>query len=331
MRERANIGMRLAILVTHYKEPSEVCVKLLDSIALQRGIDFNDISVTFVNDGSDGEILSFERTYPFSINFITKEHGGVSAARNCAMDNSESDYVMFCDADDMFLNNYGLHLLFSAMQELPDAITSCFVEEQITDGKARIIRHDKDVTFIHGKAYRREFLTKNGIRFRDDLTIHEDGYFNVIALTVAEEKKEIETPFYLWCWNENSVVRKDRENFTLKTYDHVIKQRVAITEELEKRGYISESIDCVCKTFLNAYYDFQKPECFKKENEALVRWAEQQFKKYYRKYGDAWRDAAVRQKAETAMLCRTTAYTNGLLMEKCTINDWLMHISKDIK
>lgn len=323
--------MTLDILVTHYKEPLEVCKPLFESLACQRGIDFNDVTVTFVNDGEDGAIECADRNYPFHIDFLTKEHGGVSAARNYALDNSDSDYVMWCDCDDAFLNGYGLYLVFSAMQEDYDAITSCFVEEQRTDdGNYRIFRHDKDCTFIHGKVYKRDFLVRNDIRFRDDLTIHEDGYFNTIALTVAEKKKEIETPFYLWCWNENSVVRKDRENFTLKTYDHVIKQRLAITEEFEKRGFITESVDCVCKTFLNAYYDFNKPECLKQENADLVRFAEKQFKKYYKKYGGVWRDAAVKQKAEAAMLCRTTAYTNGLLMESMTITEWLRHISKEV-
>lgn len=323
--------MRLGILITHCKEPWEVCKPLFDSLACQRGIDFNDVSVTFVNDGADGAIESIDEAYPFHIDFLTKEHGGVSAARNYAFDNSDSDYVMFSDCDDAFLNNYGLHLVFSAMQEDYDAITSCFVEEQREEsGNYRIYRHDKDCTFVHGKAYKRKFLVDENLRFRDDLTIHEDGYFNSVALIVANTKKEIETPFYLWCWNENSVVRKDGKDLCLKTYDHVMKQRMAIAEELEKRGFVNEYIDCVIKTFLDAYYDFQEPAFVNPENETLMRCAEKAFKKFYRKFGQTWREAAVNRKAEIAMLCRANSYQKGMLMERITLNDWLKHISRDV-
>ena len=42
----------------------------------------------------------------------------------------------------------------------------------------------------------------------------------------------IRTPFYLWKWNDNSITRRNiDEDFTFATYDHVIRQRIALTEE----------------------------------------------------------------------------------------------------
>ena len=41
--------MRLDIVVPHYKEPWEVCHYLFDSLALQRGICFENIKVILVN------------------------------------------------------------------------------------------------------------------------------------------------------------------------------------------------------------------------------------------------------------------------------------------
>ena len=115
--------MKLDIIIPHYREPWSTCKYLFDSIALQRGIHFDDIRVIVVNDGDNILFGSMENamlklsTYPFTVDYIVKEHGGVSAARNCGLDGSNADYVMFCDIDDGFLSNCGLHLVFNAMKE----------------------------------------------------------------------------------------------------------------------------------------------------------------------------------------------------------------------
>ena len=88
--------MRLDLIVPHYKEPWETCKYLFDSIALQRGIDMDAIKVIVVN---DGDCLLDEgnfQNYPYKIEYLVKEHGGVSAARNYGLDHSDADYVMFC-------------------------------------------------------------------------------------------------------------------------------------------------------------------------------------------------------------------------------------------
>ena len=236
--------MTLDIIVPHYKEPWEVCHYLFDSIALQRGICFDNIKVIVVNDGDCLLNESCFRDYPYRIEYLPKEHGGVSAARNYGLDHSEADYVMFCDIDDGFLNNYGLHLVFSAMQEKHDYIYSNFVEETFTaDNTMTIIRHDNDFTFMHGKVYKREFLVERNIRFDPEMTLHEDGYFNSVALAEVRHQasmKRIDTPFYLWRWNDNSTVRSNKEDFVLRTYENFMQTRIGArskehTSELQSR------------------------------------------------------------------------------------------------
>ena len=82
--------MRLDLIVPHYKEPWETCKYLFDSIALQRGIDMDAIKVIVVN---DGDCLLDEgnfQNYPYKIEYLVKEHGGVSAARNYGLDHSDA-------------------------------------------------------------------------------------------------------------------------------------------------------------------------------------------------------------------------------------------------
>ena len=312
--------MTLDIIVPHYKEPWETCKFLFDTIATQKGIYFGNIKVIVVNDGDC--VLSDDcfDGYPYTIEYLKKEHGGVSAARNYGLDHSTADYVMWCDIDDGFLSNYGLHLVFSAMQEGYDYISSNFVEETFTDNNTpTIVRHDNDFTFMHGKVYKRSFLVDHDLRFDPAMTIHEDGYFNTVALVTAQKEgkmKCIETPFYLWVWNNNSTVRSNRDDFVLRTYDKLMQTRIGACEQLKSRGYDKEFKTSVCMTVLNSYYDFQKPSYHVAKNQKHLRSAENAFKGFWDKFGEVFKNCTNQQISDIAQAARANACKNGMLMEQ---------------
>lgn len=326
--------MTLDIIVPRYKEPWEVCHYLFDTIVAQRGVPLDLIHVYVVNDGKDVLDKSVFDGYPYKIDYLVKEHNGVSAARNYGLKQSDADYVMFCDIDDGFLSNYGLHLVFSAMQEGFDFIYSNFVEETFdVNGNATIMRHDSDLTFMHGKAYKRSFLLDNNILFDERMTIHEDGYFNMVAYVEAKNKgkiKRIDTPFYLWRWNDNSVVRSNRQDFVLKTYEHVMLTRTGICEQLKKRGYKEEYVEAVCMTVLNSYYDFQKTSYHKPQNAKYLQTAKKEFKKFYQRYKTTFNNCTNQKIAELMVAARNTAVQNGMLIEQQDLKSFLWHIEYEV-
>lgn len=179
--------MTLDILVPHCNETTEEVRPLLDSIQTQQNIDFKNIKVIIANDGKDCTRLNLP-DYPFAVEILDAPKGGVSATRNFALDHSTADYVMFCDADDMFYANVGLYLIFQeAAKSKFDYLVSTFIEETrnpIT-GDVLYVNHDFDSTFVHGKVIRRNYLKKNRIRWNENLTIHEDSYFNVLCLKLT--------------------------------------------------------------------------------------------------------------------------------------------------
>lgn len=327
--------MTLDIIVPHYREPWEVCSYLFDSIALQRGVSLNNIRVIVVNDGDCLIDEANFKKYSYRIEYLVKEHGGVSAARNYGLDHSNADYVMFCDIDDGFLSNYGLHLVFSAMQEGFDYCVSNFVEETYSaDNEMTIVRHDKDLTFMHGKVYRRQFLVDKDLRFDPAMTLHEDGYFNMLVFVVTKhegKQKWIDTPFYLWRWNDNSVVRSDKKDFVLKTYEHVMQTRIGICNQLRERGYEDEFRTAVCMTVLNSYYDFQKTSYHVAENAKYLRKAEKAFKRYMDLFGKVFNDCTNGEIAEIARAARETAYKNGFLFERETLKEFIKRIQETVK
>ena len=268
---------KLTLVVPHYKEPWDICTFLFDSLQMQHGIDFDDFKVLVVNDGDD---VVWDRSvfdkYKYEIEYTVQPHRGLSETRNYGIDHADTEYLMFCDCDDGFLSMYGLHLIFGAIQEGFDFLNSSFIEEQPKDGGGwQIHLREKNLVFVHGKCYRRQFLLDKKLRFDKDLWFSEDSVFNNLAYLEAEKRKEISTPFYLWAWNDGSTVRKDRETMVLRNYDQVMLMRTKICDNCKARGYQEEYLDNVCKTFFDSYYDFQEPAFVKAGHEKLVAAAEQ--------------------------------------------------------
>jgi len=216
--------MKLQILIPQYKETDDVVKTMLDSLQIQQNVDFNEFGVIICNDGSD-VFLSDEllNSYPFKIEYYKEPHRGVSGTRNACLDHSTADYVMFCDADDMFVSACGLFVIFSEIDREGGfkTLSSLFIEEARFEGKPFYVNHENDCTFVHGKVHNRQFLIDNNIRWNEKLTIHEDSYFNVLCQTVAGEIKYSNNAFYLWKWRDASVCRHD-DKYLLKTYNNML-------------------------------------------------------------------------------------------------------------
>ena len=306
-------------------------------LALQRDISFDDVSVILVNDGEENELPAecFDG-YPYEVHQMSIPHGGVSKARNAGLDASNADWVMFCDFDDMFQSAFGLYLIFCGMAEDKwDLLRCAFTEEtKDDDGVIHLVSHEDDTVFVHGKVMRRQFLLDNELRFHDKLTIHEDGYFNVMVYSLAKERMtKINTSVYLWAWNDQSIVRKDRaEDYVLDTYDHLMKQRIALTDEFIRRQMPEETLLTVIKTVCDSYYDFQQHNWRLPRNKARMERAERWFCAYLKRFAKFYATANVKQISEVAAISRARCLMQKtMLMESETLKEWLEHIMNDVR
>jgi len=306
-------------------------------LALQRDINFDDVSVILVNDGEENALPDFLfENYPYEVCQMSIPKGGVSRARNAGLDHSTADWVMFCDFDDSFSSIFGLHLIFCGIAEGKyDLLRAAFTEETLDDqGNMHLVSHDNDTVFVHGKVIRRQFLVDNGIRFHDKLTIHEDGYFNVLTYSLAKEKEQrINTPIYLWAWNNNSVVRKEKtDDYILDTYDHLMRQRIALTEAFIKRQRAEDTMLTVIKTVMDSYYDFQQHVWRLEKHKAKRERAERWFCAYLKRYAAFYAKADLKQISEVAAISRARCLMQKtMLMESETLKQWLEHIMNDVR
>ena len=187
------------------------------------------------------------------------------------------------------------------------------------------------MVFCHGKVYRRQFLLDKNLRFDKSLSFSEDSLFNKLASVEADSLKEINTPCYLWCWNGESTVRKNKDTIVLDRYDEVIGMRTKICEQLEERGFIDEYFDSVCKCMFDIYYDFNSQLFLKPEHKEKVKAAEKEAKKFYKKFIKSFMECDSDRIARHMMMERKSAYErNGLQVEQIDFKSWLKHIKNDV-
>lgn len=323
--------MKLQILVPQYKETDEIVKPLLDSLAIQQNIDFNEIGVIFVNDGSDVLLSSkLLDSYPFKIDYYKNEHKGVSATRNYALNKAIADYIMFCDADDMFYNACGLYILFREIAAGDfNGLISVFVEET-RDLKTRMpayINRENDRTFVHGKMWNRQYLIDNEIEWNEDLTIHEDSYFNTLATELSDKKliKYCPTSFYLWKWRDDSVCRHD-EKYILKTYNHMLNSSTALVHELltRKKKAIAQKI--VGGMIYDAYFTMNKKQWIAQENQEYRDKTEKRFAKYYQEFKEMFLNLSEDMNTMLVYGIKNRMFREGLVLESITFDDWIKHI-----
>lgn len=323
--------MKLQFLVPQYEETDEIIKPLLDSIAIQQNIDFNEIGMIIVNDGSDVYLSDkLLQSYPFHIEYILNEHRGVSATRQAALDRATADYVMFCDADDMFCNICGLWIIFREINiGVFDSLTSVFVEEtrDPLTNETMYINREMDSTFVHGKIHRRRYLIEKDIKWNPNLTIHEDSFFNIQCSSLSQNVKYCPFPFYLWKWRDDSVCRHDPK-YILRTYRNMLDSNSALLAEFKRKGHPDKAAFYTVLMIFDAYYTMNKPEWIDMENQEYRNSTEKHFAEYYKKHKKTWDTFPYQEKMNISQGIRGRTVQEGMMLEKMTVEEWLNHIEK---
>lgn len=338
--------MKLQILIPQYKETEEIIKPLLDSIAVQQSVDFKEIGVIICNDGTDVHLSKeFLEQYPFNVIYSLEPHRGVSGTRNACFELSTAEYVMWCDADDMFCNVCGLWMIFREINNGGfDSLVSCFVEESripqdiqanpqsgipypMKKGDVTYVNHDMDSTFVHGKVHRRKYLIDKQIKWNEKLTIHEDSFFNIQCQNLSTNVKYCPMPFYLWRWRDDSVCRHDPK-YILRTYRNMIDSNDALVDEFLKRGIQDKAMFFTAFLVFDAYYLMNKPEWRNQENKQYRDDTERHFSAYFKKRKDLWNSVSANDKMKISNQIRTRVVNEGMMMEAITIDAWLRHIQK---
>lgn len=324
--------MKLQILVPQYKEDEKVIRPLLDSLALQQDVDFNEFMVVVCNDGSDVYLSKeFLESYPFQIVYMSHVRNcGASATRNTLMDVATADYIMFCDADDLFLNVFGLWTIFKAMEQGFDLYVPPFTEEtRDKNGKPYFVTHNKDGVFVHGKVYNLQWLKDEKIRWDEDLRVHEDSYFNLLCFNLADKRVDGEMIYYCWKWRDESICRSDRD-YLLKTYDQMIESSDRLVAEFMRRERHEEARYYATFMLYDCYYVLNKAEWLDPKNAGHRARVEKRFKAYHEKWRSLIEATEDHHRRKAIREIKTRLYKEGMYLEEMTFSDWMRHIEIEV-
>lgn len=268
---------KITIIVPVYNV-EDYLASCLDSLINQT---YKDIEIVCVNDGStdgSGEILKNYAKKDRRIKVINKKNGGLSSARNAALEKCNTEYVMFCDSDDSF-NEKMCEKMIGVIEKDGSDLAVCekniiyYVHEGMRESDERYYslkysgkkNIDDEVTLntnvsVLNKIFRMEIIKENKIKFPNGLN-NEDFYFYNAYMSVAETISFVHEPLYNYARRENSIMSN---NFETNTYsiDHL-----KIAEKLfgfyKKNGFLDKHADLFWRQWLLSYwfsYDYTSPK-----------------------------------------------------------------------
>ena len=136
----------ISVIVPVYNV-EEYLEECLNSILVQT---YTNLEILIVNDGSTDnslEILQEFSQRDSRITIFTKENGGLSSARNLAIDEAKGEYFTFIDSDDYIEENYIEYLMKSLIDN--EADISIVNSYHMINGKRKdIINNDGSVSIV---------------------------------------------------------------------------------------------------------------------------------------------------------------------------------------
>jgi hypothetical protein len=274
----------LDLFITHWTEPWEVVRPGLEILKLQRHVDWEQIRVTIVHDGTEAFPDEWFSGYPFQVFQAELPHGGIAAARNWCIDHSDAEWIKWNDCDDMFANIYALFDLTHAMEIGKQCDMLWFdLRASLLDGRV-FTKTDRDPVLIHGKAFRRSFLKEHGIRYNEELTWCEDSAFLALVEMEIDTKRighiKCDSPIYAWICRQGSLCNRPEIKFdNLKSF---FKRHCYVQEEMQKHGYMDEYYAMTVRVIGDSYYTLHRAG-FGPEKEGYLE-HRQQVVAYYKKH-----------------------------------------------
>lgn len=269
--------MRYSVIIPVYNAENTLR-RCVDSLLDQNCA---DTEIILVDDGSEDGSAAICRKYARdyeTVRCISKQHAGVSAARNTGLNAARGDYILFVDSDDYVEPNF-----FSVIDQAVEAGCADWVHFSISVddgmGKRRFIRKAASVfsreellphiidaicrKTINGpwaKLFRRDVIEKHHIRFLEGASVGEDRAFNIVySFYIHSCAVSRVTVYVLNTENENSLSRRYHEDLhrQLCAADDYIKCELAAAPipEQEKERYREALSFCDC---IGIYRDAKK-------------------------------------------------------------------------
>ena len=215
---------------------------------------FQDFEVIVVDDLSSSEIEEAVATVDSSkINYIKKQLGSNSSAKNCALDFAKGEHVVFVEENSKLKQNY-LEILYNEISKnnldivmlTRDGYPS-ILDEKISSGQEylaeEIKRLKSDLNYnITSCMFKRKFLDIYNLRFQEDMLALENLYFKLKTFDIAGKVSQIGKIGYKDLLEKKSV----RNNAMIDASTRRIMIAVNKIEEFKQNKKYEESLNLLC-------------------------------------------------------------------------------------
>lgn len=215
---------------------------------------FQDFEVIVVDDLSSSEIEEAVAAVDSSkINYIKKQLGSNSSAKNCALDFSKGEYVVFVEENSKLKQNY-LEILYNEISKNNLDITMLtrdgypsILDEKISSGQEYLVEEIKrlksDLNYnITSCMFKRKFLDIYNLRFQEDMLALENLYFKLKTFDIAGKVSQIGKVGYKDLLEKKSV----RNNAMIDASTRRIMIAVNKIEEFKQNKKYEESLNLLC-------------------------------------------------------------------------------------
>ena len=215
---------------------------------------FQDFEVIVVDDLSGSEIEEAVAAVDSSkINYIKKQLGSNSSAKNCALDFAKGEYVVFVEENSKLKQNY-LEILYNEISKnnldivmlTRDGYPS-ILDEKISSGQEYLVEEIKrlksDLNYnITSCMFKRKFLDIYNLRFQEDMLALENLYFKLKTFDIAGKVSQIGKIGYKDLLEKKSV----RNNAMIDASTRRIMIAVNKIEEFKQNKKYEESLNLLC-------------------------------------------------------------------------------------
>ena len=215
---------------------------------------FQDFEVIVVDDLSSSEIEEAVAAVDSSkINYIKKQLGSDSSAKNCALDFAKGEYVVFVEENSKLKQNY-LEILYNEISKNNLDITMLtrdgypsILDEKISSGQEYLVEEIKrlksDLNYnITSCMFKRKFLDIYNLRFQEDMLALENLYFKLKTFDIAGKVSQIGKVGYKDLLEKKSV----RNNAMIDASTRRIMIAVNKIEEFKQNKKYEESLNLLC-------------------------------------------------------------------------------------
>ena len=221
-----------------------------------------DFELLVVDDGSpdsSGAICDAYAAGDARVRVFHKENGGVSAARNLALEQARGKYIQFLDSDDWITPDATLLLLRAAEEHEADLVISDFyrvvgervsVKGDIAEGSvltqeeyaAHMMENPADFYYgvLWNKLYRRSIVERYRLRMDEEISWCEDFLFNLEYIRCARRFYALNVPIYYYVKTKGSLAsqisisKTVRMKLTMFEYYNRLYKEIFDEEEYEK-------------------------------------------------------------------------------------------------